>query len=114
MISDANHGSGQSKTDMDCMYVSTVGGVQVVKFSLNSFMTLGLMGKFVQGRYCKSVVRFNFLLLINISCSFLRAIIQPGFWTVSEQGDREIREGRRSSHIVLLSAETHKPAVTGY
>lgn len=42
----------------------------VVKLSMNSFVTLGLTGKIIQERYCKSVVRFNFLTLIHIWSSF--------------------------------------------
>lgn len=76
------------------------------KFSPNSFMTLGLTGKFVQERCCKSVVCFNLLLLMNILCGFLHDIIQSGRWRVSEQRDRRGEE--KWSYIFIMSADRLK------
>lgn len=63
-----------------------VGGDTPDELSLNSLPTLGLTGKLIQERYLRgSEVRFNFLSLINIWCSFVNAIIEYGCWSASEQ-----------------------------
>lgn len=85
-----------------------VGGDTPDELSLNSLPTLGLTGKLIQERYLRgSAVRFNFLSLINIWCSFVNAIIEYGCWSASEQRWERGRKVLIYPHLVSALQKTH-------
>lgn len=85
-----------------------VGGDTPDELSLNSLPTLGLTGKLIQERYLRgSEVRFNFLSLINIWCSFVNAIIEYGCWSASEQRWERGRKVLIYPHLVSALQKTH-------